>query len=142
MFTKEKRKDLLKWLGMAAGSVVLFLPWLPSMIRQVTGVSGSYWISEITKKVLREYLDWFFETDLPYAPVMIQTVCLIAFVLFVAAIIQNRKAGDEEKAIQLAQQKLEQCKREGKTKPSEMCPCTTVYKLVGEIRGKIRKKYK
>ena len=97
VFTKEKRKDLLKWLGMAAGSVILFLPWLPSMIRQVTGVSGSYWISEITKKVLREYLDWFFETDLPYAPVMIQTVCLIAFVLFVAAIIQNRKAGDEEK---------------------------------------------
>ena len=45
-------------------------------------------------------------------------------------------AGDEEKAIQIAQQKLEQCKREGKTKPSEMCPGTTVHKLVGEIRGK------
>ena len=44
--------------------------------------------------------------------------------------------GDEEKAIQIAQQKLEQCEREGKTKPSEMCPCTTVYKLVGEIKGK------
>ena len=47
------------------------------------------------------------------------------------------KAGDEEKAIQIAQQKLEQCKREGKTKPSEMCPCTTVHELVGEIKGKI-----
>lgn len=45
--------------------------------------------------------------------------------------------GDEEKAIQIAQQKLEQCEREGKTKPSEMCPCTTVHKLVGEIRGKM-----
>ena len=45
-------------------------------------------------------------------------------------------AGDEEKAIQIAQQKLEQCEREGKTKPSEMCPCTTVHKSVGEIRGK------
>lgn len=46
------------------------------------------------------------------------------------------KAGDEEKAIQIAQQKLEQCKREGKTKPSEMCPCTMVHELVGEIRKK------
>ena len=46
------------------------------------------------------------------------------------------KAGDEEKAIQIAQQKLEQCKREGKAKPSEMCPCTTVHELVGEIRKK------
>jgi hypothetical protein len=27
------------------------------------------------------------------------------------------KFGDEEKAIQIAQQKLERCKREGKTKP-------------------------
>lgn len=45
-------------------------------------------------------------------------------------------AGDEEKVLQIAQQKLEQCKREGKTKPSEMCPCTTVHKLVGEIKEK------
>ena len=50
------------------------------------------------------------------------------------------KGGDEEKAIQIAQQKLEQCIREGKTKPSEMCPCTTVHELVGEIRGKINVK--
>ena len=48
------------------------------------------------------------------------------------------KAGDEEKAIRIAQQRLEKCEREGKTKPSEMCPCTTVHKLVGEIKGKIR----
>lgn len=40
------------------------------------------------------------------------------------------------KAIRIAQQKLEQCEREGKKKPSEMCPGTTVYRLVGEIRGK------
>lgn len=47
-------------------------------------------------------------------------------------------AGDEDKAIQIAQQKLEQCIREGKMKPSEMCPGTTVHRLVGEIRGKGR----
>lgn len=46
------------------------------------------------------------------------------------------KAGDEEKAIQIAKQKLEQCIREGKTRPSEMCPCTTVQELVGEIKNK------
>ena len=47
------------------------------------------------------------------------------------------KAGDEEKAIQIAQQKLEQCIREGKTKPSEMCPCTMVHELVRKIKGKV-----
>ena len=46
------------------------------------------------------------------------------------------KAGNEEKAILTAEQKLGQCIREGKTKPSEMCPCTTVHELVGEIKEK------
>ena len=46
-------------------------------------------------------------------------------------------SGDEEKALQIAQQKLEERKREGKKKPSQMWPCTTVHKLVGEIKGKV-----
>ena len=44
------------------------------------------------------------------------------------------KFGNEENAIRIAEKKLEQCIREGKTKPSEMCPCTTVDELVGEIK--------
>lgn len=47
-----------------------------------------------------------------------------------------RNAGDEEKAIRIAQQKLKQCEREGKAKPSEMCPGTTVYELVKQIKEK------
>ena len=48
------------------------------------------------------------------------------------------KCGDEETAIVIAQRKMEQCIRDGKVKPSEMCPCTTVYELVGEIKKKTR----
>lgn len=44
--------------------------------------------------------------------------------------------GDEEKALEIAEQKFEQCKREDKNIPSEMYPCTTVYELVGEITSK------
>ncbi len=47
------------------------------------------------------------------------------------------RVGNEEKAIQIARQKLEQCEREGKKKPSEMCPATTVHRLVGEVKRKI-----
>ncbi len=46
------------------------------------------------------------------------------------------RAGNEEKAIQIAKQKIKQYEREGKNKPSEMCPCTTVHELVSEIRSK------
>lgn len=46
------------------------------------------------------------------------------------------RTGNEAKALQIARQKYEQCLREGKTLPSQMYPCTTVYQLVGEIREK------
>lgn len=44
--------------------------------------------------------------------------------------------GDESKAIQIAERQLQGLLRGGIEKPSEMCPCTTVYKLVNEIKGK------
>lgn len=47
--------------------------------------------------------------------------------------------GNEESAIEIASQKYEQCIMAGKTKPSEMCPCTKVHELVREIRGKVKK---
>ena len=50
--------------------------------------------------------------------------------------VQICKVGNEEKVIQIVQQRLEKYKKDGKTKPSEMCPCTTVHELMGEIRGK------
>lgn len=45
--------------------------------------------------------------------------------------------GNEEKAFIIAEQKLNQCVREKKSTPSEMCPATMVYMLVREIRGKV-----
>lgn len=48
------------------------------------------------------------------------------------------ECGDEDRAIKIAAQKYEQHFREGKRIPSEMCPVTTVYNLVGEIKRKVR----
>lgn len=48
------------------------------------------------------------------------------------------RTGNEEKAIQIAEQKYEQCVREGKIIPSQMCPCSTVFQLIGEIRRKAK----
>lgn len=45
--------------------------------------------------------------------------------------------GDEQSAIKIAEQCLRKCEREGKVKPSEMFPCTTVYRLVEEIKSKV-----
>ncbi len=44
--------------------------------------------------------------------------------------------GDETLAINIAQKRHEQYLKDGIDKPSAMCPCTTIYKLVEEIRKK------
>lgn len=45
--------------------------------------------------------------------------------------------GNESSAITLAENKLKECVLNGADKPSEMCPATTVHKLVKEIKDKI-----
>ena len=47
--------------------------------------------------------------------------------------------GNEKEAIQLAAQKMHEHIMNGKGKPSEMCPGTTVHLLVDEIKSKIEK---
>ena len=44
--------------------------------------------------------------------------------------------GDESGAIQIAENRFQQFRRDGFCKPSEMCPCTTVQHLVDEIKKK------
>lgn len=44
--------------------------------------------------------------------------------------------GDEDKAIQIAEQRLNGHVRAGETKPSAMNPGTTLHRLIGEIRRK------
>lgn len=48
--------------------------------------------------------------------------------------------GNEEEAITLAKQKLEQFVQNCIDKPSEMCPATTIYLLVEEIKNKFERK--
>lgn len=44
--------------------------------------------------------------------------------------------GDEAKAIQIAENRLQGYLKDGIERPSEMCPCTTVHRLANEIRQK------
>lgn len=47
--------------------------------------------------------------------------------------------GNESKAIQIADKRFHEYLQNGVEKPSEMCPCTTIQKLVSEIQAKIEK---
>lgn len=53
--------------------------------------------------------------------------------------VMLKRYGDEEGAIKIAKSRLIQYLRDGIDKPSEMCPCTTVYTLVDEIKDKVKR---
>ena len=44
--------------------------------------------------------------------------------------------GDEDAAIRIASDRMRQHQRDGKNKPSEMCPGTTLYGLIHEAKLK------
>ena len=46
--------------------------------------------------------------------------------------------GDEHQAIKIAEEKIEEHKRNGNNKPSDMSPGTTIHVLVEEIKNKIK----
>lgn len=59
----------------------------------------------------------------------------------------NRKTREQRKRFKVPElgyylivtdtEATERCFFAGETKPSEMCPCTTVHELVREIKGKV-----
>ena len=53
-------------------------------------------------------------------------------------VVLNR-FGNESKAIQIAEMRLQGYIKDGIDTPSEMCPCTTLHKLVGEIIKKVER---
>lgn len=60
----RRREFILKWLISAAGMIVVYLPWMPFFIRQVTSVEAGYWIPEITPETVWEYFIWAFDLEL------------------------------------------------------------------------------
>lgn len=54
--------------------------------------------------------------------------------------LKLNRFGDENTAIQIAEQKMLEHESNGKNKPSEKCPGTTVHLLIDEIQSKIKRR--
>lgn len=59
-----QRDRLVKWALSAVGMIVLYIPWMPFFIKQVTSVEQGYWIPEITPDVIWSYFTWTFDLEL------------------------------------------------------------------------------
>ncbi len=59
-----RRERVVLWLISAVSMVVLYLPWMPFFVKQVTSVEQGYWIPEITAEVIWSYFTWTFDLEL------------------------------------------------------------------------------
>lgn len=94
---KESRlREFLKWLLMCIGSLVISIPWLLKMLKQVEQVSGAYWIEPISKKVIISYFGSFFDGGIPLSVMMYQLMFLVAVVYAFCLLIKSVRNKDTE----------------------------------------------
>lgn len=84
----RNRKKIWGVGGMIAGSAVAYLPWLPSFIKQVKTVKGSYWIQPMTLRSIPGCLKFIFlpvsgEGNVTYlAAGFTIAVCALVYIVF------------------------------------------------------------
>lgn len=87
IFTKNKKR-IISWLICAACTIILYLPWLPVALKQVTAVNQAYWISMPTSRLapLRE----LFYSAIPYSEHIYTCVFFILIIFALIRFIKDR----------------------------------------------------
>ncbi len=60
---KYERKDLKIWIVSAIGAVILYLPWIQILMRQMTQVKAAYWIRQLNPETFIKTLSYFAYTN-------------------------------------------------------------------------------
>ena len=86
------RKAMLKtWALHVLGMFVLYLPWIPVLLRQMSDIDGNYWILPLTEAALHEYPGILFEMDNPELKLLLMVLFVIGFFLLVYVSVFEKK---------------------------------------------------
>ncbi len=93
LFFKEiNKKALLKtWFWHVLGMFVLYLPWIPVLLKQMRDIDGNYWIAPLTEAALHEYPSILFEMNSPELKLLLMAFFVIGFFLLVYVSVLERK---------------------------------------------------
>lgn len=95
LLTKQGGKGrMISFWVTALISACIYLPWVPFFAKQLSGVSHSYWIPDITIEVIRDYFDWIFLSDYPGVMLMWQMIYVIMLVWLVVRMIMKHTRED------------------------------------------------
>lgn len=87
---KEHRFPL-EWLLSGGMVSACYLPWLLVLYRQTNDRVGNYWISDIDKETILGYFTDIFSSRVPYSTAMFVILWLVAIVLLLVSIRQDRE---------------------------------------------------
>ena len=78
----RRKKRLLKLVIAAVFSILMYIPWIPSLISQAGAINGNYWIQPLTLRSIAGCIKFI---TLPVAPNV--KLCYVAAALLIAAIV-------------------------------------------------------
>ena len=90
---KFEKDEIKMWAMSAAGAVIIYIPWIPSLIRQLTEVHGSYWIPPVDLNMFVNALGYYaYTSDVLISAVSVIILAAILFIYF----MQNSDLGEKE----------------------------------------------
>ena len=79
----HKKEELKTWGLSVIAAIVLFVPWIPSLINQLTRVHASYWIPQVDANMLIDSLGFFaYGNDTLFAVIAIIILAVILIIYF------------------------------------------------------------
>lgn len=96
-----EKKELLKgWVISSIICICAYIPWIPSLLYQITNVHNSYWIDPITFNTIISYvyyvfspLSYYIDGNSIISPNIIGTILLICFIYLMVYYLKNQKLG-------------------------------------------------
>lgn len=93
----SRKKELIKrWLIAAVIMVILYIPWIKEFMVQVTAVTSSYWIPDISFATIWGYLVWLFDLELvlPGTAYIFTIGLIILMIDNIRLIVKNKEKDD------------------------------------------------
>ena len=75
------KKGLLNWAIYCGAMLVLYLPWIPTLFRQMSAVNEDYWIGALTENSLHSYPEMIFYSADEQMRLLLIAVYLVGFFL-------------------------------------------------------------
>lgn len=78
----ERGRTVINWCIYCAVMIILYLPWLPILFRQLTEVHSDYWIGRVTENVLHSYPDMVVKMPTEEMRLVLIAIYVTGFALF------------------------------------------------------------